>query len=34
VLVMLLAPAGVMGSLRLLWIRLRTRRATGRPSGG
>jgi branched-chain amino acid transport system permease protein len=32
VLVMLLAPAGVMGSLRQLWIRLRTRRGTSTPS--
>jgi branched-chain amino acid transport system permease protein len=34
VLVMLLAPAGVMGSLRLLWLRLRSRRGAGRASGG
>jgi branched-chain amino acid transport system permease protein len=34
ILVMLLAPAGVMGTLRLLWLRLMTRRGTGRSSGG
>jgi branched-chain amino acid transport system permease protein len=33
VLVMLLAPAGVMGSLRLLWLRLSSRRAAVRASG-
>jgi branched-chain amino acid transport system permease protein len=34
VLVMLLAPAGVMGSLRLLWLRLTSRRGAARASGG
>jgi branched-chain amino acid transport system permease protein len=34
ILVMLLAPAGVMGTLRLLWLRLMTRRGTARASGG
>lgn len=34
VLVMLLAPAGVMGSLRLLWLRLTSRRRAARASGG
>jgi branched-chain amino acid transport system permease protein len=33
VLVMLLAPAGVMGSLRLLWLRLSSRRGSVRASG-
>jgi branched-chain amino acid transport system permease protein len=33
VLVMLLAPAGVMGSLRLLWLRLSSRRAAVRANG-
>jgi branched-chain amino acid transport system permease protein len=33
VLVMLLAPAGLIGSLRLLWLRMRSRRAA-RPAAG
>jgi len=33
VLVMLLAPAGVMGSLRLLWLRMSSRRGAVRASG-
>jgi branched-chain amino acid transport system permease protein len=34
VLVMLLAPAGLIGSLRLLWQRTRSRRAPARSTGG
>jgi branched-chain amino acid transport system permease protein len=34
VLVMLLAPAGLVGSVRLLRLRMRSRRAPARPAGG